>query len=224
MDVTEAVATRRSVRAFRRDAVPLSEVIDILRIAGRAPSGSNLQPWRVYVVAGTARDELVDRVGKQLSKKPQGETPEHQIHPAPMPAPHQARFMRASELMFGAIGVQRDDLAGRGAHLRRNWEFYGAPVGLIFTIRRDFQPSQWAHVGMYMQNVMLLAHARGIDTCAQEAWALWPSVLREYLNIPVDELVYCGMAIGKGDRTAPVNQFMSERADISEYVTIKQEA
>jgi nitroreductase len=224
MDVTEAVVTRRSVRAFRLEAVPLSEVIDILQTAARAPSGSNLQPWKVYVVAGAARDELVERVKKQILEKPQGETPEHQIHPAPMPEPHQARFMRTSELLYGAIGLQREDMVGRAAHLRKNWEFYGAPVGLIFTIHREFQPSQWAHVGMYMQNVMLLAHDRGIDTCAQEAWALWPSVIREYLRIPTVELVYCGMAMGKGDPTAPINQFVSERADISEYVTIKQEA
>lgn len=223
MDVSEAVATRRSVRAFRSDSIALESVMDMLRLAARAPSGSNLQPWRVYVLAGEARDELVRKIKTLAVERPRGHAPEYKIHPDEMREPFKSRYYRASALMYAAAGIQRDDMPARIGHLLRNWEFFGAPIGLIFTIRRELEPGQWADVGMFMQNLMLLARGRGLDTCPQEAWALWHPVLREFLSIPPDELVYCGMAIGYADKSAPINQFESERADVAEWVTVREE-
>lgn len=126
--------------------------------------------------------------------------------------------------MFTAAGIQRETRSLATAICSGTGNFFGAPVGLIFTVRRELQPGQWAGVGMYMQNVMLLLLLRshGMDTCAQEAWALWPSVPHEYLDIPDDELVYCGMAVGFADPAARINQFESERAEVREYVTVKR--
>ena len=224
MNVSEAISTRSSVRAFLPDSISVATVVEMLKLASRAPSGGNLQPWRVYLLADEARNELVRRVQLLAMKHPIGETPDHKFHPDEMQEPYKSRYLRASARVYAAAGIQREDTAARAGHLRRNWEFFGAPIGLIFTIKRNMQPGQWANVGMFMQNIMLLACSRGLGTCAQEAWALWPSVLRDFLEIPNDELVYCGMAIGYADLTAPINQFQSERAPVEEYVTIKRSA
>lgn len=198
--------------------------MDILERAGRAPSGSNLQPWRVHVLNGSAREALIRRVHEKMEELPRGETPDHPIHPPNVAEePYHSRYMRASSLMYGAAGIDREDKVARQKHLARNWSFFGAPVGLIFTIDHRMGLGQWLDVGMYQQNVMLLALDYGLDTCAQEAWALWPKLLREFLQLPETEMVICGIALGYGDKSAPINQFASERASIDEYVTVVSE-
>jgi nitroreductase len=220
MEINAAVATRKSVRAFSDRPVSIHIVREILELAARAPSGSNLQPWHVYGLMGQAREELIRRVKSKLAELPRGEPPEYNIHPPDLCDPYKSRYLRAAGLMYGAIGISRDDMAARQRHLAKNWEFYGAPVGLIFTIHRQMEPGQWADLGMYMQTAMLLARAYGLDTCAQEAWALWPKTLRECLSIPDDEMVVCGMALGHADGQAPVNAFASERVPFDEYATL----
>jgi len=220
MDVAAALATRKSVRAFSSRAVPINIVRDILEQSARSPSGSNLQPWRVYALVGQARDELIRRVKSKLPDLPRGEPPEYNIHPPDLFEPYKSRYMRAAALMYHARGIERDDAAARLRHLANNWEFYGAPVGLIFTIHRRMEPGQWADLGMYMQSAMLLARGYGLDTCAQEAWALWPRTVRECLSIPAEDMVVCGMALGYADESAPVNAFVSERVPFQEYAAI----
>lgn len=222
MDVRSALATRKSVRAFSDRPVPAGIVREILELAARAPSGSNLQPWRVYALLGQARDELVKRVRAKLPHLPRGEPPEYNIHPPDLFEPYQSRYLHAAAHMYRAAGIARDDMSARQRHLAKNWEFYGAPVGLIFTIHRRMEPGQWSDLGMYMQSAMLLARAYGLDTCAQEAWALWPRTLRECLAIPDDDMVVCGMALGYADPAAPVNGFTSERVPFDEYAVILQ--
>jgi nitroreductase len=220
MDVSAAVATRKSVRAFSDRPVPVGIVRTILEAAARAPSGANFQPWRVYALLGRARDQLVARVKSKLPDLPRGEGSEFNIHPPELFEPYHSRYMQASSLIYGAAGIAREDTVARQRHLARNWEFYGAPVGLIFTIHRRMEPGQWADLGMYMQTIMLLARSHGLDTCAQEAWALWPKTVRECLSIPADDIVACGMALGHADHSAPINGFDSERAAFQEYATI----
>ena len=220
MDVSAALATRKSIRAFSDRPVPIRIVREILELSARAPSGSNLQPWRVYALLGQAREELIRRVKSKLAELPRGESPEYNIHPPDLCEPYSSRYFRAASLMYGAIGISREDMGARQRHLAKNWEFYGAPVGLIFTIHRRMEPGQWADLGMYMQSAMLLARGYGLDTCAQEAWALWPRTLRECLSIPDHDMVVCGMALGHSDPHAPVNRFDSERAAFQEYATI----
>ena len=221
MDIKTALATRKSIRAFTNQPVSIDVVKEILERAARAPSGSNLQPWRVHALVDRAREELIRRVYDRMEELPRGEGSEYPIHPANVhDEPYHSRYMRASELMYGAAGIERDDKIARQNHLAKNFSFFGAPVGLIFTIDRQMGPGQWLDLGMYLQSVMLLALDHGLQTCAQEAWALWPKLLKECLALPDNEMVVCGMAIGHADMTAPVNNFTSERAAFAEYVTV----
>ena len=221
MKVSEAIATRKTVRAFRNDPVDVQTVRRILEQAARAPSGGNLQPWRVYVLLGGARDELVRRVAEKRTEAPMGETPEYHIYPPQLTEPYKTRRHRIGEAMYAAMGIPREDRARRLKHFVRNWEFFGAPIGMIFTIDRQMQQGQWADLGMFMQNIMLLAREEGLHTCPQEAWAVWPKTIREFLAVPENEMIFCGMGLGYADDEAPVNSLESERASLDEFTLIR---
>jgi len=221
MNVSEALATRKSIRAFKPDPVPMETVLRILERAARAPSGGNLQPWKVYVVAGGARDELVKRVAEARHKHPMGEPPEYLIYPTDLTEPYRTRRFRVGEQMYALLGIPREEKLTRAKSFARNWEFFGAPVGMIFTVDRQMQQGQWADVGMFLQSIMLLAREEGLHTCPQEAWAVWHRVLREYLNLPENEMVFCGMALGHADDSAAVNALHSERAPLDEFVVVQ---
>jgi nitroreductase len=224
MKVSEAIATRKSIRAFRSDPVSAETIADILTLAARAASGGNLQPWRVYVLIGEARDELVRRVKAKRAETPMGESPEYLIYPPELVEPYRTRRHRIGEMMYAALGIPREDKAARLRFFAGNWEFFGAPVGLIFTMDRAMQQGQWSDLGIFMGNIMLLARERGLHTCPQEAWAVWHGVIREYLAVPQNEMIFCGMAIGHADEDAPVNTVVSERAQLEEFVTIRETA
>lgn len=224
MNVSDAIATRKTVRAFRADPVSRETVLEILSLAARAPSGGNLQPWRVYALLGEARDELVRRVAEMRKTNPMGEPPEYNIYPPHLSEPYRTRRFRIGEAMYATLGIPREDKAARLTFFARNWEFFGAPVGLIFTMDRQMQPGQWADLGMFMQNIMLLAREKGLHTCPQEAWATFHSVIREYLSVPQNEMIFCGMGLGYADETAPVNALQSERAALEEIVIVRQHA
>lgn len=221
MKVSEAIATRKSIRAFKSDPVDTAVIREILSRAARAPSGGNLQPWRVYVLTGAARDELVRRVRQKMQQTPMGETPEYHIYPPDLTEPYKSRRYQVGEAMYATIGIPRSDRAGRLKQFVRNWEFFGAPVGLIFSIDRQMQQGQWADLGMFMENIMLLAREQGLHTCPQEAWAVWHTTIREYLSISPSEMIFCGMAIGFADETAPINRLESERAELDAYATFR---
>jgi nitroreductase len=221
MKVSEALATRKTIRAFRPDPVPREAIERMLTLAARAPSGGNLQPWRVYALLGEARDELVRRVAEKRREHPMGEAPEYHIYPLHLTEPYRTRRFRVGEQMYATMNIPREDKMARLKFFAGNWEFFGAPVGLIFTIDRQMQQGQWADLGMYMQSLMLLAREHGLHTCPQEAWAVWHSTIREYLSVPENEMIFCGMAIGYADETAPVNTLETERATLEEYVTMR---
>jgi nitroreductase len=222
MKVSQAIATRKTVRAFRSDPVDADTIRRILAQAARAPSGGNLQPWRVYVLLGEARDELVRRVKERMAETPMGETPEYHIYPPQLTEPYKTRRFEIGEAMYATMGIPREDRASRLKHFVRNWEFFGAPVGMIFTIDRQMQQGQWADLGMFMQNIMLLAREEGLHTCPQEAWALWHKTIREYVAIPQNEMIFCGMGVGYADDSAPVNTLESERVPLEEFAMIKE--
>src|SRR5690348_5508615 len=224
MKVSEAIATRKTVRAFRADPVDLALVKNILLQAARAPSGGNLQPWRVYVLTGAARDELVRRVKLKMQEAPMGERPEYHIYPVDLSEPYKTRRHQIGEAMYATIGIPREDRAGRLKQFVRNWEFFGAPVGMIFTIDRQMQQGQWADLGMFLENIMLLAREEGLHTCPQEAWAVWPTTIREYLSVPPNEMIFCGMALGHADEYAPINTLETERAPLDDFATIREMA
>jgi nitroreductase len=223
MKVSEAIATRKSIRAFRSDPVSAETIAEILTLSARAASGGNLQPWKVYGVIGDARDELVRRVKAKRAETPMGESPEYLIYPPELVEPYRTRRFRVGEMMYATMGIPREDKPARLAFFAGNWDFFGAPAGLIFTMDRAMQQGQWCDLGIFMGNIMLLARERGLHTCPQEAWAVWHGVIREYLCVPQNEMIFCGMAIGYAD-DVPVNSLVSERAPLEEFVSIRETA
>lgn len=217
MNVTEAIRGRHSVRAFTSQPVPRPLVEEILDTARWSPSGGNLQPWHVHVVAGEVRDRLVQRVAEMLQEHPLGMEPEYHVYPPKLQEPYRGRRFKVGEDMYACIGVARDDRAGRVRQFARNWEFFGAPVGLIFTLDRAMQQGQWSDMGMLIQNIMLLARERGLDSCAQESWASWHMLLRQELGIPEQQMVFCGLALGYADHSAPINSLRTDREAVQNF-------
>ena len=224
MKVSDAIATRKTMRAFKPDPVSRETIEKIISLAARAPSGGNVQPWKVHALIGPARDELVRRVAEFRKQHPMGTPPEYHIYPPALTEPYKTRRFRVGEMMYATMNIPREDKAARIAFFSRNWEFFGAPAGLIFTIDRQMQQGQWADLGMFLQNIMLLAREHGLHTCPQEAWAMFHPQIREYLNVPENEMIFCGMAVGHADETAPVNTLESERAPLAEYLTVRETA
>ncbi|MGZ5938267.1 MAG: nitroreductase [Rhizomicrobium sp.] len=224
MKVSEALATRKSVRAFKPDLVSRETVESILALASRAPSGGNLQPWKVHVLLGAAKDELVRRTKACMMENPRGGTPEYHIYPPDLTEPYKTRRFTVGEQMYATMGIARENKAGRLQQFVRNWEFFGAPVGLIFSIDRQMQQGQWSDLGGFLQSIMLLAREQGLHTCAQEAWAPFHEVIRDYLKVPQEEIIFCGMAVGYADETAPINSLISERASLDEWCVIRESA
>ena len=224
MKVSEAIASRKTIRAFKPDPVPRETVEAILRLAARAPSGGNLQPWKVYALIGPARDELVRRVAEVRRQTPMGGRPEYHIYPLDLTEPYRSRRFRIGEAMYATMGIPREDKVARLNFFSGNWAFFGAPVGLIVTIDRIMQQGQWADLGMFLQNVMLLAREHGLHTCPQEAWALFHATIREYLAVPENEMIFCGIALGTADEAAAVNALDSERAPLEEWAVVREGA
>ena len=207
MQVSQAIAQRMSVRAFLDKRPDAAVVQDILARAAQAPSGGNLQPWRVYALAGNALEGLKAKV----AANPFGETPEYAVYPPELWDPFRSRRFKNGESLYAAIGIPREDRPARLAQLAKNGTFFGAPVGVFFCLDRKLGPPQWSDLGMYMQNVMLLAVENGLATCAQEYWAIYPKLVAETLGLPEDHMVFSGMALGYADQTAPINSWRSAR-------------
>ena len=207
MNVTDAVAARQSIRAFKPDVPSAAVVREILEAAARAPSGGNLQPWRVYALAG----EPLARLKAEVAANPMGEAMEYDVYPPDLWEPFRTRRFRNGEELYASVGIPREDKPARLRQFARNGEFFGAPVGLFFCLDRKVGPPQWSDVGMYMQTVMLLAVERGLDTCAQEYWARYPQTVAQALELPDDHMLFSGMALGWRDETAPINGFRATR-------------
>lgn len=207
MNVSDAVAARVSVRAFKPDPVPGALLRELLEKAHRAPSGGNLQPWRVHAVTGAPLEELKAKVGANLS----GEEPEYDVYPPDLWDPFRTRRFECGEDLYATIGIPREDKPARLRQLFKNTQFFGAPVGLFFSLDRKLGPPQWADVGMYMQTLMLLAVEAGLATCAQEFWARYPRTVGAFLDLPEDHMLFSGMALGYADETAPINSLRTRR-------------
>ena len=219
--VTEAVLARHSVRAFLDRPVERETVAQILEIARRAPSGGNLQPWHVDVIAGEPLEALKGRVRAAFSDRPKDEGTEFPVYPPNLEEPWRSRRFRIGEQLYASIGIAREDRFGRLMQFSRNYELFAASVGLFFSIPRAFGPPQWAHLGMFMQTVMLLAAERGLGTCAQEAWAAAYETVSAFLGLPEDRMLYCGMALGWPDESHPINGWRSERAPVEEFASFR---
>ena len=220
MNVTDAVASRMSCRAFLPAPVPEATVRAILDAARQAPSGGNLQPWRVYALAGEPLQELLARVRAMVRTHPRGEGAEYEIYPTGLWEPYRTRRFKCGEDMYATIGVSREDKLARLLQFARNYEFFGAPVGLFFCLDRRMGPPQWSDVGMYMQTVMLLAREQGLHTCAQEAWSVWYRTVGEFLRLPPELMLFSGMALGYRDDSAPINTLKTDRAPLEEVAEL----
>jgi len=216
LDVREAIAGRRSVRAFRPDPVSREIVADILAVASRAPSGTNMQPWLVYVLAGSAKDELARAVLAAHEAGPPGGA-EYRYYPEMFFEPYLSRRRKVGWDMYGLVGIEKGDHAAMHAQHGRNYVFFDAPVGMIFTIDRRLEIGSWLDYGMFLQNIMLAARAHGLETCPQAAFAPYQNVVREVMELDESEVVVCGMALGYEDRDAAINALRTQRAPVSEF-------
>ena len=207
MNVSDAIEHRISVRAFLDRPVAKDVVADIIAKAARAPSGGNLQPWRVHALAG----EPLAAFKAEVAANPGGEPMEYNVYPPDLWEPFRTRRFANGEQLYASVSVPREDKAARLRWFARNAEFFGAPVGLFFCLDRKLGPPQWADLGMYMQNVMLLAVDAGLDTCAQEFWARYPLSVARAVGLPDDHMVFSGMALGYRDPQHPINGWRSVR-------------
>jgi nitroreductase len=220
VDVSVAVDTRMSCRAFLPQPVPESTLREILDRARRAPSGGNLQPWHLYALTGATLERFLVLVRAKLEQHPRGEGAEYDVYPPDLTEPYRARRHRCGEDLYATIAIARDDRPGRLRQFARNYQFFGAPVGMFVCVDRQMGPPQWSDLGMYLQTVMLLAREHGLHTCAQEAWAVWHAAVSEFLALPPELMLFCGLALGYRDESAPINALRTERAPLSEYATL----
>ncbi|MBC7504452.1 MAG: nitroreductase [Sandarakinorhabdus sp.] len=219
MNVSEALESRRSVRGFLDTPVPPALIRSIVEKAARAPSGGNLQPWHIDVVAGDRLDALKAIMRTRLAEAPGGEATEYDIYPKMLTTPYKDYRFAVGEALYGAIGIPRDDKMKRLMWFARNFQFFGAPVALFCSVARTMGPPQWSDLGMYLQSLMLLLREAGLDSCAQECWAIYSATIRGFIEIPEDRMLFTGMAIGYKDETDPANAARSERAPLMDFAT-----
>ncbi|MFF4899555.1 nitroreductase [Streptomyces sp. NPDC001068] len=217
MDVYEAVTTRRAVRGFTERPVPEETLERVLAAAAWAPSGSNIQPWRTYVVTGAPLAEIKKRADQRLSAGDPWDEPEYEQYPPALKSPYRERRSAFGEQRYGALGIPREDLEARQRAASANWQCFGAPAALFCYIDRDLGRPQWSDAGMYLQTVMLLLRSEGLHSCPQMAWAKFHRTVAEVLSPPDGLVLFCGMSIGYEDVSAHYPR--TGRAPLRETVT-----
>jgi nitroreductase len=218
--VTDALNTRLSVRDFLPTPVAGEVIRRVLATASRAPSGGNLQPWQIDVVAGARLDALKATMQRRLAEVAAGdksEAPEYDIYPKELVSPHRDYRFQVGEDMYARLGIPRDDKAARLRWFARNYQFFGAPMALFCSVDRRMGPPQWSDLGMFLQSVMLLLREAGLDSCAQECWAVYPKTIGEFINIPPERMLFTGMAIGHRNPDHAVNALVSQRAPLDAF-------
>ena len=218
IDVETALLERRSIRAFRPDPVPLATIERIIEIAGRAPSGSNIQPWKVWVLTGEATRTLGRELSALHEAGDEGDW-EYKYYPVTWREPYLARRRATGFGLYKLAGIAKGDAAAMRRQHRRNFVFFDAPAGLIFTIDRDMELGSWLDTGMFIQSVMLAAKGFGLDTCPQAAFCQYHRVIQRRLSIPTGQMIVCGMALGIADWAVPENALRTERMALADYVT-----
>ncbi|MGV7208958.1 nitroreductase [Oxalobacteraceae bacterium A2-2] len=218
--VDAAITSRRSIRAFLPRPVPRADLERILEVAARAPSGTNVQPWKVYVLSGEVKRRLSATIlaahnDPELARQ---HTEEYAYYPREWISPYIERRRKVGWDLYGLLGLTREDKAGMAAQHGRNYEFFGAPVGLIFTMDRVMEQGSWLDCGMFLQNIMVAARGRGLDTCPQAAFTQYHRIIAEVLELPANEIVVCGMALGYADPGKIENTLVTERAPLAEFV------
>lgn len=219
MTVTEAIKARRSVRGFLAQPVEQALLVEIATKAARAPTGGNLQPWHIDILTGAPLEALKGAIAAKLWRR-ESETPAYDIYPRELPTLYADRRFAVGEALYATLGIPREDKAARRLWFARNFAFFGAPAALFCTVDRHMGPPQWADLGMYLHNVMLLAVEAGLATCPQECWAMFPETVTHALGTPPERMLFCGMAIGHEDPDEPANALRTERASTTEWLTL----
>lgn len=218
--VDQAITSRRSIRAFLPTSVPRDDIVSLLEVASRAPSGSNTQPWKVYVLTGARKQQLSDAILKVYMSADEAAShkEEYDYYPREWIAPYVDRRRKVGWDLYALLGLTRENKAGMQAQHGRNYAFFDAPVGLIFTIDRVLEQGSWLDYGMFLQNVMIAARARGLDTCPQAAFTQFHRIIARELGLPDNEQLVCGMALGYADHSKIENTLVTERASVAEFV------
>lgn len=221
LSAREAVTGRRSIRRFLPDAVSHETIEAILDQAARAPSGTNTQPWHVHVVTGAARDRLSEAV--TASAEAGEESEEYRYSPKERFEPHLTRRRTVGFALYGILGIERQDMDARKAQHLRNYLLFDAPTGLFFTMDRRLEYGSWLDMGMFIQNVMIVARTHGLETCPQASWLHYGGVVHEVLGIPDSQILLTGMAIGVADPEAPENALVTEREPAANFTVYHQD-
>jgi len=219
MSVEEAILTRKSVRRFLPNPVPRETIEHLLALASRAPSGVNAQPWRVYVIGGRALQGLSDALVEAHFNAPDDHQPEVQSSPDRLPEPYKSRQREVGWALYGLLGIEKGDREATLAQHARNYRFFGAPTGLIFTMDKTLKTGSWLDYGLFLQTLMLAARGQGLHTCPQVAFAKYHRIIREHLSIPEHEYVVCGMSLGTIDPSAPENFLETPREPVAGFAT-----
>ena len=211
--LSEIIKNRKSIRAYLDKPVKNDLIKDMLLKASQSPSGGNLQPWKIYIVNEKSMDDFL-----KFQKNWKGsEEPPYPIYPEKLKEPYRTSRNQMGEDMYSLIGIERDDKIGRMNQMLKNFDFFGAPVGLFCFVDKQMGLPQWSDLGMFLQTFMLLAIDSGLDTCAQESWSLKQNCVRTHLNISEDYILFCGMAIGYADRSSKINELSTSRRSIDEW-------
>lgn len=218
--VDAAITSRRSIRAFLPKPVSREEIEAILAVAARAPSGTNTQPWKVYVLTGAIKARLSDRI-MTLAQNPKENAllqAEYQYYPETWTSPYIERRRKVGWDLYSLLGLTREDKAGMAAQHERNYAFFDAPVGLMFTIDRVLEQGSWLDYGMFLQSIMVAARGRGLDTCPQAAFLAYHQIIRETVGFPENEMLVCGMSLGYANPEKIENSLVTERAPLAQFV------
>lgn len=213
MNVSQSVASRKSIRSFLSTPVPNKLIKEILVKSSRSPSGGNLQPWKIFVLNN---ESMISFLEFQKNWT-QPEQSRYEIYPSKLKEPYRTSRHEIGERMYEILGIEREDKEARISQVMKNFEFFGAPAAFFCYVDEQMGPPQWSDLGMFLQTFMLLAQEAGIDTCAQEAWSMKQDSVSEFLNIKNDDILFCGMCLGYKDESASINSLESPRRPIKEW-------
>ena len=213
ISVSEAVSKRSSIRAFKDSPVDSNIIREILSLSSRAPSGGNVQPWKIYVLNGQSMQDFL------LFQKSwiQPEKEAYSIYPPQLKEPYRTSRYELGEQMYELLGIARDDKDARLTQVMQNFKFFGAPAAIFCFVDRQMGPPQWSDLGMFLQTFMLLAQEYGIDTCAQEAWSIKNDSVSAFVDADESDILFCGLALGYKDENAVINKLSSERRPLDQW-------
>jgi len=217
--VDSAITSRQSIRAFLPTPVPRESIEDILRVASRAPSGTNTQPWNVYVLSGQSKQDLSNKILAAYDDPEEAAThkEEYAYYPTEWRSPFIDRRRKIGWDLYGLLKIGKTDKSRMHDQHGRNYIFFDAPVGLMFTIDRVMQTGSWLDFGMFLQSIMVAARARGLDTCPQAAFTQFHRIIMEHIGAPPNQMLVCGMSLGFADRSAPENALVTEREPVAGF-------